>query len=55
MAVALLRFEVEDTGHGIPPEEMDKLFEAFEQTASGRQAQEGTGLGLPISRLWPIG
>ena len=48
--VVRLRFEVEDTGPGIPPEEMGKLFEAFEQTHIGRQAQEGTGLGLPISR-----
>ncbi len=45
-----LRFEVEDTGPGIPPNEIDKLFEAFAQTETGRQAQEGTGLGLPISR-----
>ncbi len=45
-----LRFEVEDTGPGIAPEELGKLFEAFEQTSSGRQSQEGTGLGLSISR-----
>ncbi len=45
-----LLFEIEDTGVGIAPEEMDTLFEAFAQTESGRQAQEGTGLGLPISR-----
>jgi signal transduction histidine kinase/HAMP domain-containing protein/response regulator of citrate/malate metabolism len=43
-------FEVEDTGPGIAPEEMEKLFEAFAQTETGRKAQEGTGLGLPISR-----
>ncbi len=43
-------FEVEDTGAGIAPEELNKLFEAFVQTESGKQAQEGTGLGLPISR-----
>ncbi|NER02174.1 MAG: response regulator [Okeania sp. SIO3C4] len=43
-------FEVEDTGAGIAPEEVDKLFEAFTQTETGKQAQEGTGLGLPISR-----
>jgi signal transduction histidine kinase/CheY-like chemotaxis protein/ligand-binding sensor domain-containing protein len=47
---ARLAIEVEDTGPGIAPDEMDKLFEAFEQTASGREAHEGTGLGLPISR-----
>ena len=45
-----LKFEIEDTGQGIAPEEMDYVFEAFGQTATGRQAQEGTGLGLPISR-----
>ncbi len=45
-----IRFEIEDTGPGIPAEEMGKLFEAFEQTSSGKQSQEGTGLGLPISR-----
>ncbi|MDJ0515046.1 MAG: ATP-binding protein [Trichodesmium sp. MO_231.B1] len=43
-------FEVEDTGAGIAAEELEKLFEAFTQTATGKQAQEGTGLGLPISR-----
>ena len=45
-----LCFSVEDTGAGIAPQEMDKLFLAFAQTESGRQANEGTGLGLPISR-----
>ncbi len=42
--------EVEDTGAGIAPEELDRLFEAFIQTEAGKQAQEGTGLGLSISR-----
>lgn len=45
-----LYFEIEDTGPGVDPTEMDKLFEAFAQTEIGRHAQEGTGLGLPISR-----
>ncbi|MBA3533805.1 MAG: response regulator, partial [Ardenticatenales bacterium] len=45
-----LRFEVEDSGPGIAAAEMDQLFEAFGQTATGRHSQEGTGLGLPISR-----
>jgi two-component system sensor histidine kinase/response regulator len=44
-----LRFEVEDTGPGIAPEELDWLFEPFVQTAAGRQSQRGTGLGLCIS------
>ena len=49
-SVSRLFFEIEDSGVGIAPDELDKLFEAFVQTDSGRQSQEGTGLGLPISR-----
>ncbi|MEG5032454.1 ATP-binding protein [Microcoleus sp. AT3-D2] len=45
-----ITFEVEDTGHGIDPTEVDSLFKAFVQTDAGRKSQEGTGLGLPISR-----
>ena len=45
-----LDFKIEDTGAGVAEEELNKLFEPFSQTASGRVAQEGTGLGLPISR-----
>jgi len=45
-----LQFEIEDTGPGIAAEEMNKLFQPFEQTQTGRQSQHGTGLGLPISR-----
>ena len=46
----MIAFEVEDTGPGIAPEEIDQLFAAFGQTETGRNAQEGTGLGLPISQ-----
>jgi signal transduction histidine kinase len=45
-----LRFEVEDTGSGIPPEDLPVLFDPFVQTASGLESKEGTGLGLPISQ-----
>jgi signal transduction histidine kinase/CheY-like chemotaxis protein len=47
-----LKFEIEDTGSGIAPAEMDTLFEAFTQTATGHRYHEGTGLGLPISRTF---
>ncbi len=47
-----LAMEVEDTGHGIAVEERGKLFQSFEQTASGRKVQAGTGLGLAISRKY---
>lgn len=45
-----ITFEVEDTGVGIDPEELEQIFEPFTQTQSGKQTQEGTGLGLSISR-----
>jgi signal transduction histidine kinase/DNA-binding NarL/FixJ family response regulator len=45
-----LYFSIIDTGPGIATDEMDDLFEAFVQTETGRRVQEGTGLGLPISR-----
>lgn len=45
-----LFFEIEDTGAGISPQEIDSLFKPFMQTETGRRSQEGTGLGLPISR-----
>jgi signal transduction histidine kinase/FixJ family two-component response regulator len=47
---AIIHFAVEDTGAGIASEELTGLFEAFVQTETGRQSQEGTGLGLPISQ-----
>lgn len=47
---SILCIEIADTGSGIAPSEMKQLFEPFSQTETGRKSQEGTGLGLPISR-----
>jgi two-component system, sensor histidine kinase and response regulator len=46
----MLVFSVEDTGSGIAPESLSKLFQAFSQTETGSRSTEGTGLGLTISR-----
>jgi len=45
-----LYFEISDTGVGIAPEELERLFEPFVQAEAGRLSKQGTGLGLPISR-----
>lgn len=45
-----LLFEVEDTGCGIYPNELDNLFDAFTQADAGRKSLQGTGLGLAITR-----
>ena len=45
-------FEVIDTGPGIQPDDLERIFAPFERGALGAaQPQTGTGLGLTISRL----
>ncbi|NEU75618.1 ATP-binding protein [Hassallia byssoidea VB512170] len=44
--------EIQDTGIGIVPKEIDILLQAFGQTETGRQSQQGTRLGLAISHKY---
>lgn len=45
-----LYFTVEDTGIGIAPEDLERIFEPFAQSQTRPATQDGTGLGLAISR-----
>lgn len=48
---ATIEFSVKDTGIGVKPEDVDKLFVAFERLDEEKNSSiQGTGLGLDISR-----
>jgi PAS domain S-box-containing protein len=48
---AHILISVSDSGAGLNPEDLDRIFLPFEQAAaSGHQKIQGTGLGLPLSR-----
>jgi signal transduction histidine kinase/streptogramin lyase/ActR/RegA family two-component response regulator len=43
-------FEVQDTGPGISPQDLERIFQPFQQASTTRSHIEGAGLGLAISR-----
>ena len=45
-----IRFEIIDSGVGMTPEQLNKIFLPFEQAGDKNKQTEGTGLGLTISR-----
>ena len=45
-----LRFVLSDTGPGMAPEFLPRLFEAFEQESREKNAQSGSGLGMAITK-----
>lgn len=51
-AAIVLQFAVTDTGVGMAPEDLDKIFQPFQQTQSGIKSGQGTGLGLPLCQQY---
>lgn len=45
-----VRIEVTDTGHGIPAERIQELFQPFKRLGAENSTIQGTGLGLAITR-----
>lgn len=45
-----IRFQIEDTGIGIPSEKLEEIFLPFHQIGDQRVYEQGTGLGLAISQ-----
>ena len=45
-----VRVEIADTGIGITPEALPRVFDRFYRSERARAAAQGTGLGLPIAR-----
>jgi PAS domain S-box-containing protein len=48
--VPTLRLDITDTGPGVAPENLEKIFIAFERLGAERSETEGTGIGLALSR-----
>ncbi len=51
---AFLVFEVEDTGVGIAEEDVERIFDHFEQTTMGSESKGGVGLGLSIAKEYVL-
>jgi signal transduction histidine kinase len=51
-AEPIIRFEVTDTGQGIDPQDLNRIFDPFIQTRNGQRTPGGTGLGLAISQQY---
>ena len=50
IATGPIRFQVEDTGVGIAPGQLEEIFLPFQRVGEHSRQTEGTGLGLAISR-----
>jgi CheY-like chemotaxis protein/nitrogen-specific signal transduction histidine kinase len=52
LSLGRLEFEIEDTGIGMAPEDMQRIFDPFVQLDQGLTAMDGTGLGLTLTRMF---
>ncbi|MDM8553238.1 AAA family ATPase [Desulfococcaceae bacterium HSG7] len=50
LPLRVISFKIEDTGIGIAPENLERIFEPFEQIRKRGRQTKGTGLGLAISK-----
>jgi signal transduction histidine kinase len=47
----LVAFVVKDSGPGIARQDLERIFDCFEQSALGAKASQGTGLGLTLAKI----
>ena len=47
---SVVKLQIVDEGSGIPPEDLERVFDKFHRVQKGDQVRAGTGLGLAISR-----
>jgi two-component system, OmpR family, sensor histidine kinase KdpD len=45
-----VQLQILDEGGGIPPDDLERIFDKFHRVTKGDQVRPGTGLGLAISR-----
>jgi two-component system sensor histidine kinase KdpD len=50
VAGSSVRLEVSDEGDGIPPADLERIFDKFYRVQAADRKRAGTGLGLPIAR-----
>ena len=46
----MIRIEIRDTGSGLPPEQLQQLFQPFNRLGQENSGEEGTGIGLVVAK-----